>query len=250
MYASGLSEASCSRNVKNAHHRPGILGDGPPQIGRALRQSALVRIIAAHMAADHEAPAADGSDEVVVDGVTKRFDQLAVVRDVTLRIPRGEFFSMLGPSGCGKTTTLRMIAGFEHPSEGRIRLGGADVTGTPPARRNVNMVFQAYALFPHMTVSENVAFGLRVRRLKRGEMRERLAEMHAGRTPGRAWSRDVPRNSRAASSSGSRSRGPWSTSPASLLLDEPLGALDLKLRKEMQLELKHLQERLGRPSST
>ena len=111
------------------------------------------------MTAVHQAPAADGRDEIVVDGVTKRFDQLAVVRDVTLRIPRGEFFSMLGPSGCGKTTTLRMIAGFEHPTEGRIWLGGADVTGTPPARRNVNMVFQAYALFPHMTVSENVEVG-------------------------------------------------------------------------------------------
>ena len=106
------------RGVRSAARTP-IIGRAPlGGVGCALRQSALVRIIAAHMAADHEAPAADGSDEVVVDGVTKRFDQLAVVRDVTLRIPRGEFFSMLGPSGCGKTTTLRMIAGFEHPSEG------------------------------------------------------------------------------------------------------------------------------------
>jgi len=196
------------------------------------------------MTAVHQAPAADGRDEIVVDGVTKRFDQLAVVRDVTLRIPRGEFFSMLGPSGCGKTTTLRMIAGFEHPTEGRIWLGGADVTGTPPARRNVNMVFQAYALFPHMTVSENVAFGLRVRRLKRSEVRERLAEiMRIVRLEGMESRRP------AQLSGGQQQRVALARAlvnrPAALLLDEPLGALDLKLRKEMQLELKGLQGQTG-----
>ena len=113
---------------------------------------------------------------IVLDGVTKAFGENVVVNNIDLSIGEGEFFSMLGPSGCGKTTTLRMIAGFEVPTEGTIILTGTDVTRVPPAKRNVNMVFQAYALFPHMTVQENVEFGLRIKRVKRDEVRARTAE--------------------------------------------------------------------------
>jgi spermidine/putrescine transport system ATP-binding protein len=114
------------------------------------------------------APAHDG--EIIVDGVTKRFDDVIAVNDVSITIPSAEFFSMLGPSGCGKTTTLRMIAGFEAPDTGRILLQGNDVTYVPPAKRNVNMVFQAYGLFPHMTVAENIAFGPKIKKLGRTEI--------------------------------------------------------------------------------
>ena len=161
---------------------------------------------------------------------------------MTLEIEGGEFFSMLGPSGCGKTTTLRMIAGFVEPTSGRILLQGEDVTWVPPAKRNVNMVFQAYGLFPHMTVAENVAFGLKLKKLDRGEIRKRVAEMLStvrlegleSRRPGKL-------------SGGQQQRVALARAlvnrPAALLLDEPLGALDLKLRKEMQLELKEIQSR-------
>src|SRR3954469_15038092 len=120
------------------------------------------------------ATASSGSD-ITLEGVTKAFDDVLAVDEVSFTIHEGEFFSMLGPSGCGKTTTLRMIAGFEEPTDGRILLRGQDVTHVPPARRNVNMVFQAYALFPHMTVDENVAFGLRVKRVPRAEAADRVA---------------------------------------------------------------------------
>jgi spermidine/putrescine transport system ATP-binding protein len=182
--------------------------------------------------------------EIVVDGVTKRFDDVVAVRDVSITIPGGEFFSMLGPSGCGKTTTLRMIAGFEAPDAGRIVLQGADVTHVPPPKRNVNMVFQAYGLFPHMTVAENIAFGPKIKKLSREETRERVGEAvrtvqldgFEDRRPGQL-------------SGGQQQRVALARAlvnrPAALLLDEPLGALDLKLRKEMQLELKDLQQRTG-----
>jgi spermidine/putrescine transport system ATP-binding protein len=182
--------------------------------------------------------------EIVVDAVTKRFGEVTAVDDVSITIPGGEFFSMLGPSGCGKTTTLRMIAGFESPDFGRILLQGADVTAVPPAKRNVNMVFQAYGLFPHMSVAENIAFGPKIKRLGRQEIRQRLAEVIAtvqlegyeDRRPGQL-------------SGGQQQRVALARAlvnrPAALLLDEPLGALDLKLRKEMQLELKDLQQRTG-----
>jgi ABC-type Fe3+/spermidine/putrescine transport system ATPase subunit len=114
---------------------------------------------------------------IVVDGVIKDFGDVRAVDNVTLEIPAGEFFSMLGPSGCGKTTTLRMIAGFEEPDSGRILLDGEDVTWVAAKKRNVNMVFQDYALFPHMTVAENVAFGLKLRRVERSEINQRIAEM-------------------------------------------------------------------------
>jgi spermidine/putrescine transport system ATP-binding protein len=183
-------------------------------------------------------PTAAHAGQIVVDGVTKRFGELAAVNGVSLTIPGGEFFSMLGPSGCGKTTTLRMIAGFETPDEGRILLQGADVTRVPPAKRNVHMVFQAYGLFPHMTVAENIAFGPKIKRLGRAETKERTVRLDGleERRPGQL-------------SGGQQQRVALARAlvnrPAALLLDEPLGALDLKLRKEMQLELKALQQRTG-----
>ena len=181
---------------------------------------------------------------IVVDGVIKEFGDVRAVDNVTLEIPAGEFFSMLGPSGCGKTTTLRMIAGFEEPDSGRILLDGEDVTWVSPKKRNVNMVFQDYALFPHMTVAENVAFGLKLRRVERSEINQRIAEMlkivrlnsYEDRRP-------------AELSGGQRQRVALARAlvnrPAALLLDEPLGALDLKLRREMQLELKRIQQSTG-----
>ena len=135
-----------------------------------------------------------------------------------------------------------MIAGFEEPTAGRIFLEGRDVTYMPAARRHVNMVFQAYALFPHMTVFENVAFGLQIKKVPRSEIDERVAEAHANRPARGDGEAQARSSSRAASSSVSRSRARSSTGPPALLLDEPLGALDLKLRKEMQLELKHIQD--------
>jgi spermidine/putrescine transport system ATP-binding protein len=182
--------------------------------------------------------------EIVIDSATKRFGDVVAVDDISFTIASGEFFSMLGPSGCGKTTTLRMIAGFERPDAGRILLQDRDVTHVPPAKRNVNMVFQAYGLFPHMTVSENIAFGLRIKRLPPAEIRERVTHMlrivqldgMEDRRPGQL-------------SGGQQQRVALARAlvnrPAALLLDEPLGALDLKLRKEMQLELKDLQSRTG-----
>jgi spermidine/putrescine transport system ATP-binding protein len=178
---------------------------------------------------------------IVLDHVTKAFADVTAVDDVSMSIRKGEFFSMLGPSGCGKTTTLRMIAGFEEPTAGRILLEDRDVTFVPPAKRPVNMVFQAYALFPHLSVWENVAFGLKIKKVGRRELEERVDEalrtvrMHGleKRKPGQL-------------SGGQQQRVALARAlvnrPAALLLDEPLGALDLKLRREMQLELKRLQQ--------
>jgi spermidine/putrescine transport system ATP-binding protein len=182
--------------------------------------------------------------EIVVESCTKRFGDVTAVDDVTLTIPGGEFFSMLGPSGCGKTTTLRMIAGFETPDAGRILLQGGDVTYVPPAKRNVNMVFQAYGLFPHMTVAENIAFGPKIKKLDRSEIATRVAEVV------RTVQLDGMQDRRPAQLSGGQQQRvalarALVNRPAALLLDEPLGALDLKLRKEMQLELKDLQQRTG-----
>jgi len=187
---------------------------------------------------------ASGPGEIVIDGCSKRFGPTVAVDGITIQIPGGEFFSMLGPSGCGKTTTLRMIAGFESPDEGRIWLEGLDVTNVHPRKRPVNMVFQSYGLFPHMTVAENVAFGLRIRKLPGAEVAERVAEvMRTVRLEGMEDRRP------AQLSGGQQQRVALARAlvnrPAALLLDEPLGALDLKLRKEMQLELKSLQARTG-----
>jgi len=182
--------------------------------------------------------------EIVIEAVTKRFDDVTAVDDVSITIPGGEFFSMLGPSGCGKTTTLRMIAGFERADDGRILLQGKDVTNVPPAKRNVNMVFQAYGLFPHMTVTENIAFGPKIKKLRRSEIADRVAEVIAtvrleGLQDRRPTQLSGGQQQRVALARALVNR------PAALLLDEPLGALDLKLRKEMQLELKELQQRTG-----
>jgi spermidine/putrescine transport system ATP-binding protein len=183
-------------------------------------------------------------DAIVLERVTKRFGDVTAVNDVSFTIRAGEFFSMLGPSGCGKTTTLRMIAGFETPDEGRILLQGSDVTVTAPQKRNVNMVFQSYGLFPHMTVAENIAFGPRIKRLGRSETDARVNEiLRTVRLEGMADRRPSQL------SGGQQQRVALGRAlvnrPAALLLDEPLGALDLQLRREMQLELKDLQTRTG-----
>jgi spermidine/putrescine transport system ATP-binding protein len=184
--------------------------------------------------------ATDADGHIVLDDVTKQFGAVTAVDSVSLTIGKGEFFSLLGPSGCGKTTTLRMIAGFEEPTSGRILLEGLDVTYVPAAKRHVNMVFQAYALFPHMTVWENIAFGLKIKKVDRAELAERVAEaMRTVRLDG------MDKRKPTQLSGGQQQRVALARAlvnrPAALLLDEPLGALDLKLRKEMQLELKHLQ---------
>jgi putative spermidine/putrescine transport system ATP-binding protein len=188
------------------------------------------------------APAGDVS--VRLDGVSKHFGGFAAVDRVDLDVARGEFFSLLGPSGSGKTTCLRMIAGFERPTSGRVYLAGEDVTARAPYERDVNTVFQDYALFPHMTVQENVEYGLRVKRVARPERRERaneaLALVRLGEFAGRKPSQ---------LSGGQRQRVALARAlvnrPSVLLLDEPLGALDLKLRQEMQIELKHIQQSVG-----
>jgi spermidine/putrescine ABC transporter ATP-binding subunit len=169
---------------------------------------------------------------------------VTAVADASLQVHHGEFYSLLGPSGCGKTTTLRLVAGFEQPDEGRILIAGADVTGVPPHRRNVNTVFQHYALFPHLSVEDNVGYGLRQRRLPQEERRRRLDEALATVRLGELRSRK-PREL----SGGQQQRVALARAlvnePTVLLLDEPLAALDLKLRKAMQGELKKLQERVG-----
>ncbi|MEX0673559.1 MAG: ABC transporter ATP-binding protein [Gaiellaceae bacterium] len=184
------------------------------------------------------------SAEVALVGVRKTYGEVVAVDGVDLEIGRGEFFTMLGPSGSGKTTTLRLVAGFERPDAGRVELRGVDITGEPPFARDVNTVFQDYALFPHMSVAENVAYGLRIRRVRRRDRRERVAEAlelvrltgFEGRRPSQL-------------SGGQRQRVALARAivnrPQVLLLDEPLGALDFKLRQEMQIELKRIQRELG-----
>ncbi len=181
---------------------------------------------------------------VSLDAVAKRFGDLVAVRELSLDIEEGEFFSLIGPSGCGKTTTLRMIAGFEEPTSGLIRVAGHDMNGVRPYRRPVNTVFQSYALFPHLDVFENVAFSLREARRPRAEVRERVAEAIAlvqleGRERARPRQLSGGQQQRVALARALVNR------PAVLLLDEPLGALDLKLRTEMQVQLKDLQRAVG-----
>jgi putative spermidine/putrescine transport system ATP-binding protein len=174
----------------------------------------------------------------------KSYGPVAAVDGIDLDVRRGEFFTLLGPSGSGKTTTLRMIAGFERPDAGEIELDGRDVSRLPPFERNVNTVFQDYALFPHMTVQQNVEYGLKVKRVGRAERRIRADEaLRAVRLEG--YGNRKP----AQLSGGQRQRVALAraivNTPRALLLDEPLGALDLKLRQELQLELKELQQELG-----
>jgi len=175
--------------------------------------------------------------------VSRQFGTLRAVDDVNLSVEAGEFFALLGPSGSGKTTCLRLIAGFEQPNSGKVLLNGADVTGVPPYDRNVNTVFQDYALFPHMNVAENVAYGLRVRGAPIEEQRQRAAEMLA-LVQLESFGDRAPTQL----SGGQKQRVALARAlinrPAVLLLDEPLGALDLKLREAMQIELKNLQRKL------
>jgi spermidine/putrescine transport system ATP-binding protein len=182
--------------------------------------------------------------DVRLDRVTKRFADTTAVDDLTLDIRRGEFFSLRGPSGCGKTTTLRMIGGIEDPSAGVIYLCGQDLTKLPPYRRDINTVFQSYALFPHLDVYENVAFGLRRKRVARSEVERRVKEaLRLVDLPG------FERRKQHQLSGGQQQRIALARAlvnhPQVLLLDEPLGALDLKLRKQMQLELKRIQLEVG-----
>jgi spermidine/putrescine transport system ATP-binding protein len=181
---------------------------------------------------------------VSLAAVTKTFGDVPAVDTIDLEVGSGEFFSLLGPSGCGKTTTLRMIGGFEQPDSGRISLGGIDVTDLPPYKRDVNTVFQSYALFPHMTVAENVSFGLEQKKVARDASRTRVSEAlqlvdlqgYDDRKPSQL-------------SGGQQQRVALARAvinrPQLLLLDEPLGALDLKLRKHMQIELKQIQQEVG-----
>ena len=192
--------------------------------------------------AAHVMPAAE--IDVRLAGIRKTYGDVVAVDRVDLEIPAGEFFTLLGPSGSGKTTTLRLIAGFERPDEGRIELGGADVTNRAPYERDVNTVFQDYALFPHMTVAENVAYGLRVKHVPRAERKRRVDEiLKVVRLPGLGDRKPVQL------SGGQRQRIALARSlvntPKVLLLDEPLGALDLKLRQEMQIELKRIQREVS-----
>ena len=182
--------------------------------------------------------------DIVLDGVTKRFGDTLAVDDVSLQIPKGSFFAMLGPSGCGKTTTLRMIGGFEDPTSGRVELAGKDVTHAPPYRRDVNTVFQSYALFPHLTIERNVAFGLQQKKVPKAEMRQRVAEalelVHlqgmGHRKPNQL-------------SGGQQQRVALARAivfgPKALLLDEPLGALDRNLRGALQAEIRRIHREVG-----
>ncbi len=181
---------------------------------------------------------------VCLRGVRKEFGDFAAVREMDLEIGQGEFFTMLGPSGCGKTTTLRMIAGFEQPTAGEVQIEGDNVAGLPPHKRPTNTVFQSYALFPHMTVADNVGYGLKRKKVSKGDIKQRVAaELERVGLADRANQRP------AQLSGGMQQRVALARAlvnlPKVLLLDEPLGALDLKLRKELQLELKGIQRDVG-----
>ena len=195
---------------------------------------------------DHAAThgAAPDVPDVHISGVTKRFGDVVAVDNMDLEVARGSFYSFLGPSGCGKTTTLRMIAGFEQPTSGEIYLAGEPVAGIPPYRRHVNTVFQHYALFPHMSVAQNVGYGLRQKGVSKHDEAHRVGEALdlvrlSGYGARRTWELSGGQQQRVALARALINH------PTVLLLDEPLGALDLKLRKEMQLELKQLQQEVG-----
>ena len=188
--------------------------------------------------------AVSSESAVRLDHVGKRFGDVVAVDDIDLDVRDGEFFSMLGPSGSGKTTTLRMIAGFELPTSGRVLLHGNDVTNSPPFERDVNTVFQDYALFPHMTVGENVGYGLMIKKVDSATRKERVTEaLRMVRLDG--YEKRRPSQL----SGGQRQRVALARAlvnrPRVLLLDEPLGALDLRLREEMQIELKGIQQQVG-----
>ncbi len=191
----------------------------------------------------HETPSLEEHD-VVLNGVSKRFGHVVAMENVSLRVKRGTFLTLLGPSGCGKTTTLRVIGGFENPTEGEVFIKGREVKGVPPFKRETNLVFQDYALFPHMNVLENIGFGLKMRGVGKGEIRKRVETMlEMVGLPEILFRRSNQL------SGGQRQRVALCRAlilePAVLLLDEPLGALDAKIRKQMQTELKSLQKKLG-----
>ena len=186
----------------------------------------------------------EGKGDIRLEGLCKRFGDVTAVDAIDLHVPSGEFFTMLGPSGCGKTTTLRLIAGFERPDEGAIKLDGVDMSRTPPHRRRVNTVFQSYALFPHKSVADNIAFGLRYQKAGRADARRRVDEaMAMVRLTGLGDRRP------AQLSGGQQQRVALARAlvlePPVLLLDEPLGALDARLRVDLQVELKRIQEQLA-----
>src|SRR3954465_1928625 len=185
----------------------------------------------------------DGPD-IHLDRVTKRFAETTAVDELTLSIERGAFYALLGPSGCGKTTTLRMIGGFEDPSEGTVYLGGSDVTDLPPYRPDVNTVFQSYALFPHLDVQRNVAFGLERRKVGRDDVRRRVADA-LELTQLSGYERGKPGQLSGGQQQRAPPARPLVTRPRALLLEEPLGALDLRLRKQLQIELKRIQKEVG-----
>ncbi len=201
---------------------------------------------------DHE-PAAAGEAfdalggaeaDIHLEQVTKRFGEMTAVDELTLSIERGAFYALLGPSGCGKTTTLRMIGGFEDPTAGRVFLGGDEVTNQPPYKRDVNTVFQSYALFPHLSVEKNVGFGLERKKTSKEEVRTRVGEalemvQLAGLGKRKPTQLSGGQQQRVALARALVNR------PRALLLDEPLGALDLRLRKQLQLELKRIQQEIG-----
>jgi spermidine/putrescine transport system ATP-binding protein len=182
--------------------------------------------------------------DIHLDDVSKRFGETLAVDHLTLSIERGRFYALLGPSGCGKTTTLRMIGGFEDPTEGRIYLGGEEVTQQPPYKRDVNTVFQSYALFPHLNVERNVGFGLERRKVPKDEVRRRVAEALE-----LVQLANLGKRRPAQLSGGQQQRVALARAlvnhPRALLLDEPLGALDLRLRKQLQIELKRIQQDVG-----
>jgi len=182
--------------------------------------------------------------DIHLEKVTKRFGELKAVDDLTLSIERGAFYAMLGPSGCGKTTTLRMIGGFEDPTEGKVFLGGDEVTQYPPYKRDVNTVFQSYALFPHLSVERNVGFGLERKKVSKADVRTRVGEALELVQLGGLGKRKP-----AQLSGGQQQRVALARAlvnrPRALLLDEPLGALDLRLRKQLQIELKRIQQDVG-----
>jgi spermidine/putrescine transport system ATP-binding protein len=199
-----------------------------------IDESAVPRVIVEPMA----------EIDVRLERVTKRFGDVTAVDDLTLEVRQGEFFSLLGPSGCGKTTTLRMIGGFDDPTTGTIHLGGKDVTGVPAYRRDVNTVFQSYALFPHLSVFDNIAFGLHRKKVAKPDIQRRVKDsLSLVDLPG------FERRRPSQLSGGQQQRVALARAlvnrPRVLLLDEPLGALDLKLRKQMQLELKRIQSDVG-----
>jgi spermidine/putrescine transport system ATP-binding protein len=217
---------------------------GAPPAGTASRSTTSASASAIRGGARE----AVGLPAIELSGVVKEFqargEVVTAVAGVDLDIREGEFFSLLGPSGCGKTTTMRMIAGFEEPTQGVIRLHGQDVTNVPPNKRDVNMVFQSYALFPHMNVYENVAFGLRRKAVAKPEITRRVGEMldivdMAGRSERRPRELSGGQQQRVALARA------LVNNPRALLLDEPLGALDLKLRQAMQVELKRIQREVG-----